>query len=147
MEIAERNRKIKSVLSAQFGKGKVRVRGSRGTAHGWVTVNIDHAPKNIEERRELEAKVWDLFKTNGIQIGTYGYDDPGSDYGHGSKIHINFEQCLDVFNEGERVYWNGHAGTIKDRDYAHGGDWYNVKWDDVPELQLMYKNDLSRTAE
>jgi hypothetical protein len=87
---ADRNRKLKKVLSAHFGAGKVRVRGSRGTAYGWVTVNFDIVPDNIEHRRELESKVWELIRKNDIGIGTYGYDDPGSDYGYGSTIHINF---------------------------------------------------------
>ncbi len=104
---AERNRKIKQVLSAAFGIGKVTAKAGRGTASHWVTVSIDYAPKDLEERRELTAKVWQLFKAANIEIGTYGYDDPGSDYGHGNTMHLNFLQCRDVFNEGERVSWNG----------------------------------------
>jgi hypothetical protein len=33
---AERNRKLKAVLVAEFGRGNVVVRGARGTAYGWV---------------------------------------------------------------------------------------------------------------
>ena len=90
MNTATRNRLIKKVLTEAFGKGKVRVRGSRGTAYGWVTVDIDYAPRTHEEARELTAKVWQLFDAAKIEIGTYGYDDPGSDYGFGRTIHINF---------------------------------------------------------
>lgn len=28
-----------------------------------------------------------------IEIGTYGYDDPGSDYGYGKTINIDFADC------------------------------------------------------
>jgi hypothetical protein len=141
---AERNRQIKQVLTAAFGKGKVSVRGSRGTAAGWVTVDIAYAPRNREEREELTAKVWALFAAAKITIGTYGYDDPGSDYGHGSTMHLNFLQCLDVFNEGERVTWNGRTGTIKGRDYAAGGDWYDISMDDTGTVEQFYKRDLTR---
>lgn len=126
---AERNRKIKQVLTAAFGAGKVTVKGSRGTAYGWVHINIAYAPKDREERDTLTAKVWDLFKAANIEIGTYGYDDPGSDYGFGSKCHINFEQCRDVFNEGERVSYCGKTGVVKNRDYRTGGDWYVINMD------------------
>lgn len=100
MNIAERNRLIKKVLKDAF-KCNVTVRGSRGTAYGWVTVNIDHTPKNVENRRELERLVFKLFDANGIKIGTYGYDDPGSDYGYGSTIHLNFNRVAD-FENGHR---------------------------------------------
>lgn len=139
---AERNRKIKQVLNQAFGAGKVSVRGARGTAAGWVTVDIAYAPRNREEREELTAKVWALFAAAGIKIGTYDT----ADYGFGSTMHLNFLQCLDVFNEGERVAWNGRTGTIKGRDYAHGGDWYDVAWDGAEGVEQFYKRDLTRLA-
>lgn len=89
MDIATRNRTIKTVLTKAFGPG-VRVRGSRGTAYGWVTVKIPYAPRTRAEREELVRKIWQLFGAAGVEIGTYGYDDPGSDYGYGRKIHLNF---------------------------------------------------------
>lgn len=147
MSHAERNRKIKQVLSQAFGTGKVSVRGSRGTAYGWVTIDIAYAPKDREEQEKLKAKVWDLFKAANITIGTYGYDDPGSDYGYGSKMHLNFLQCLDVFSTGERVTWNGKTGTVKDRDYRSGGDWYDVLWDGAQSTEQLYKRDLQRVAQ
>ncbi len=91
MTIAARNRMIKSLLSKAFAPHKVTVRGSRGTAYGWVTVNIGYAPKSLDERRELVAKIWQIFAAAKIEIGTYGYDDPGSDYGFGREIHLNFD--------------------------------------------------------
>lgn len=149
MTTAERNRKIKQVLTQAFGAGKVTVRGHKGTAYGWVTVNIAYAPKDRDELDALKSKVWALFAAAKIEIGTYGYNDPGSDYGYGNKMHLNFEQCRDVFNAGERVQWNGRTGTVKDRDYRSGGDWYNVAFDDAAApgtTELFYKNDLARVA-
>lgn len=92
MQIAERNRAIKRVLETAFGRGRVRVRGSRGTAHGWVHVEIDWTPRDTEQSREMTALVWDLLTAAGLdaEIGSYGYDDPGSDYGHGREIQIGF---------------------------------------------------------
>lgn len=93
MSYAERNRRIKTVVESAFGKGKVRVRGHRGTAYGWVTINIAYAPKNWEENRELERKVSQLLRAAQIDVGTFGYNDPGSDYGYGERMHVNFEPC------------------------------------------------------
>jgi hypothetical protein len=86
-DIAERNRQIKKVLEQAFGRGNVTV---RGTAYGWVRVRIGYAPRNSREARELRLQVTALIAAAKIEIGTYGYDDPGSDYGHGSTINIDF---------------------------------------------------------
>lgn len=93
MTISERNRLIKKILSHAFGQGKVTVRGSRGTAFGWVTINIDYTPHDLERRDEIVALIHKLFKKANIEIGTYGYNDPGSDYGYGSKMHLNLNPC------------------------------------------------------
>lgn len=87
---AERNRKIKKLLTEAFAPNKVSVKGSRGTASGWVGVCIDFAPRNNRETQELRSKVEQLIAAAGIEIGTYGYDDPGSDYGFGKTINISF---------------------------------------------------------
>src|SRR5690349_18912550 len=106
MQIAERNQLIKKVLSNAFGAGKVTVRGSRGTAYGWVSVNIDARPRDSEHRDQLKQSVWDLFARHKIEIGTYGTPgDMGADYGWGSKIHLNFGLPLDQFEAGECVAW------------------------------------------
>jgi hypothetical protein len=143
---AERNRKIKAVLTEAFGKGKVSVRGHKGTAAGWVTVDIAFAPKNREELETLRAKVWELFAAANVTIGTFGYDGPGSDYGHGSTMHLNFLQCRDVFNAGERVTYCGKPGVVKDREYSKGGDWYVVALDDGTTAIDAYKGDLQRVG-
>lgn len=95
MTIAERNRAIKRALERAFGRGKVRVRGSRGTAYGWVSVHIDWTPRDIDQARAMKEQVWNLLRAAKLEqeIGTYGYNDPGSDYGYGSKISIDFNAC------------------------------------------------------
>jgi hypothetical protein len=93
MTITERNRLIKKILSHAFGHGNVTVKGSRGTAYGWVSIRINYTPHDLERRKEVTALIWKLFEKAKIEIDTYGYDDPGSDYGYGKKVHINFNQC------------------------------------------------------
>ena len=61
MSTAERNRALKKVLEQAFGRGKVRVQGSRGTAYGWVSVRIAHAPRNMRESQELRSQVMALI--------------------------------------------------------------------------------------
>ncbi len=147
MEIAVRNRLIKKVLTAEFGPGTVTVRGSRGTAYGWVSVNVNVRPKDRDERETFKAKVWDLFAKHEIKIGSYGTPgDMGADYGWGNKIHLDFAPCLDEFETGERVAWNGRTGTIKDRPYNRGGDWYLVAWDGAEATEEFSKRDLTRIA-
>lgn len=146
MSYADRNRAIKKLLEGNFGKGNVTVRGSRGTAYGWVTVKINYAPRNSDHRREIEALIWKMFDRDGIKIGTFGTPgDMGCDYGWGHNIHINFNQCLDVFNEGETVKTcNGQTATIKSRDYCNGGDWYKIELASG-SVETYYKNDLTHT--
>lgn len=91
MYAAERNRKLKSVLSSAFRNHKVSVRGHRGTAYGWVTVSVQAAPIHLQHRRRMEAKVWRIIGKHDIKIGSYGTPgDMGCDYGWGREIHINF---------------------------------------------------------
>lgn len=87
MDVAARNRLIKQILVKEYGKGNVTVRGSRGTAYGWVSVEV----RTELNRTELTAQVWALLEAAGLgqEIGTYGYNDPGSDYGYGRRIHID----------------------------------------------------------
>jgi hypothetical protein len=111
MEIAARNRAIKKVVEQAFGKCKVSVRGSRGTAYGWVRVHISHSPRNYRERRELESLVSSLISSAKINVGTYGYDDPGSDYGFGSKIHIDFDACRETADGFGPDAWKQHMSA------------------------------------
>jgi len=92
VETIARNRAIKKTLETAFGRGKVRVRGGRGTSYGWVDIDIDWTPRDVEQRREMETQVLALLSIAGLmkEIGTYGYDDPGSDYGYGSRMHLGF---------------------------------------------------------
>ena len=148
MSYAERNRAIKKVLEKAFGRGKITVRGSRGTAYGWVSVHIACAPKDRQHLDQLTAKVWELFGAAKIEIGTFGTPgDMGCDYGWGSKIHLDFDQCRDIFNCGEEVtLWDGRPATVQDREYSKGGDWYSVTLPDGSQINDVYKGDMTRRA-
>lgn len=112
MDIAERNREIKKLLTKTFGNGKVTVRGSRGTAYGWVTVKIAYAPRNWRERQELASLVERLLDAADIKIGSYGTPgDMGCDYGWGRKIHINFLDCREEADTHGDEAWKHHLSA------------------------------------
>jgi len=98
MRVAERNRAIKKVLVREFGRENVRVRGSRGTAYGWVHINV-RVPKPHpgecerpegwpypyyecdgcrQVREATERKVWEILKSTGLENELFSYwDDMG----------------------------------------------------------------------
>ncbi len=111
MSTATRNRALKTILTAAFAPHKVSVTGSRGTAYGWVTVKIGYSPRNNREAGELRQKVHQLIKAGNIEIGTYGYDDPGSDYGHGSTINISFDRTREQADYHGEGAWRHHLSA------------------------------------
>jgi hypothetical protein len=72
---AIRNRAIKTTLEAAFGKGKVRVHGSRGTAYGYVTAHIDWTPLDVEQRERMEVHCRALLVAAKIDLGRAYTDD------------------------------------------------------------------------
>jgi hypothetical protein len=113
MSTAKRNHAIKTLLETTYGKGNVWVRGSRGTASGWVSVYVDVGDKfepigATEDQlawssREMHQasceeglKIERMIAAAQIEIGTYGHPGPGADYGHGSKINVSFRVPFDV---------------------------------------------------
>jgi hypothetical protein len=94
MSTAKHNNAIKTLLEATYGKGKVWVRGSRGTAYGWVTVYIDVGTKFNDKstddrttylaRRDEQRKVSKLIADAKIE---------------GSKINVNFRVPFDVLEK------------------------------------------------
>ena len=121
MTTAERNRALKKVLEQAFGRGKVRVRGSRGTAYGWVSVKIEHSPRNWRETEELRGKVMQLIAAAKIEIGTYGYDDPGSDYGFGKTINVSFADTREKADSYGDEAWRQRL-SAEDWDKLYGYD-------------------------
>jgi hypothetical protein len=74
-EMAVRNRAIKATLERAFGKGKVTVRGSRGTGYGWVSVKIDYTPMDSDTYNELERLAKQLLRKSNIDLGRTYTDD------------------------------------------------------------------------
>ena len=91
--IAERNRAIKKTLEQAFGRGKVRVRGSRGTGYGYVSVYIDHKPRDWETARELVTWCKRLLRAAKVDLG-FAYTDDTCQY--------TTDQCSITF---ERAAW------------------------------------------
>jgi len=74
-QTAVRNRAIKTTLEAAFGKGKVSVRGSRGTAYGYVTAYVDWTPLDCEQSDRMHAQCKALLRAAGIDLGRAYTDD------------------------------------------------------------------------
>lgn len=88
-DIAARNRAIKKTLERAFGRGKVRVRGSRGTGYGYVHAHIAFQPKNWAQERELNSLAISLLRAAGIDLGRAYTDDTCQHQTH--MCHIQFE--------------------------------------------------------
>lgn len=55
MSMAIRNRAIKKTLEAAFGRGKITVRGSRGTGYGYVHAHVDWTPLDVERASRMRG--------------------------------------------------------------------------------------------
>ena len=85
--IAARNRPSNHPEQA-FGRGRVTVRGSRGTAYGWATVNVDWTPLDADQSAEMRAHCFALLRAAHIDLGTTWTDD---DCQHTmTKCHLSF---------------------------------------------------------
>ncbi len=84
LSVAERNRLIKRALARVFGRENVRVRGSRGTAYGWVKITVRRPKPHEGEcdwtcercervRRETENRVWDILSRTRLINYLYTY--------------------------------------------------------------------------
>lgn len=116
-EIAERNRQIKKTLERAFGRGKIRVRGSRGTGYGYVSVQIDYTPVDVDVCQELQQKCKQLLRAAKIDLGRAYTDD---------TCQYTTDQCLISFNtcryrQTMRMS-DGSLSVIRD----YGGTWENI---------------------
>ena len=91
MSMAQRNRAIKRTLESAFGCGKVRVRGARGTAYGYVDVDIDWTPLDVDQSRAMQGLCKQLLHAAGIDLGRT-YTDDTCQY-ESDMCHIGFNQC------------------------------------------------------
>lgn len=75
MTIAKRNRQIKQILGAKYGRVNVRVDGQRGTAYGYVRVYINATPLDNDARLEMERECFTLLSAANIDLGRRYTDD------------------------------------------------------------------------
>ena len=104
--IAKRNRAIKKILSKEFGRENVRVRGGRGTAYGWVDVTVT-IPANFritdggfytqeakEAMNQTQRRVIEILKREGLweQLGIYYDDMPDASERREITIDVKFKE-------------------------------------------------------
>ncbi len=105
IDIAARNRAIKASMEEVFGRGKVRVGGSRGTAWGYVKVTIDHTPLDWDAARLLATKLKERMRDDGIDLG-HAYTDDTCQYDT-DQCRIEFNRCryIHTFIDGGGARW------------------------------------------
>jgi hypothetical protein len=116
--MAERNRAIKRTLESAFGRGKIRVRGARGTAYGYVDVDIDWTPLDVEQAQTMKAHCKALLRAAAIDLGRT-YTDDSCQY-ESDMCHIGFNQC--------RYF---RTMRLSDGTLAVLSDRYNAEWQTV----------------
>ena len=102
METNERNKRIKTEISKVFGRENVSVKGDKGTAYGWVVINIksnnpidancdDYRENRLRKSLNIENRVWEVLRKANLvkELGTY-YDDEGGKHPE-VNISVKFE--------------------------------------------------------
>jgi hypothetical protein len=105
--VSDRNRKIKKTLSNIFARENVKVTGGRGTAYGWIHLNI-----NLP-----------------VPFDCVGHDKDGQPYAH---TH-NCPACLETVKTAERVIDralddSGVYNYTDDMGYKHRELLTNFTW-------------------
>ena len=119
MSMAIRNRAIKKTLEAAFGRGKVTVRGSRGTGCGWVSVHIDWTPLDSDKAQEMRALCRKLLHAAKIDLGRSYTDD---------TCQFETDQCNISFNAARFYRTMKHSdGTMSALSDRYGGEWHRVE--------------------
>lgn len=90
-EIADRNRAIKQTLGKLYGRENVTVRGSRGTAYGWVHVKINRTPLDAAQAEVWGAEARAALMAAKVDLGrAYTDDDCRFEM---DKCHIGFNSA------------------------------------------------------
>lgn len=115
MDIASRNRAIKKTLEAAFGRGKITVRGSRGTGYGYVHVRIDWTPLDHDQAQRMQAECKSLLRAAKIDLGRAYTDD---------TCQFECDQCSLSFNPSRYYRTMRHAdGTMSVMSDRWNGEW------------------------
>jgi len=87
LRCSERNRLIKKALAQEFGWDNVRVKGDRGTAYGWVDIQVRiEKPHNgecewwrcdrcREGHDRAYRRVWEILRETGLERYLWKYTD------------------------------------------------------------------------
>jgi hypothetical protein len=94
-DIAARNRAIKKTLELAFGRGKVRVRGSRG---GYVNVHINITPLDWQQEQDLQSQCKAALRAAGVDLGRAYTDD---------TCESTTDRCSISFNSAPRPVLSG----------------------------------------
>lgn len=87
INIAARNRQLKKVLEAHYGRGTIAVRGSRGTGYGWVHVTITTPAELTRDAWQAEyRRVHELVTAANVEMFHFN-----SDEGNGPRL-----PCMNV---------------------------------------------------
>lgn len=114
-DINARNRQIKRLLEAEFGRGKVRVRNGRGTSWGWTKIDIDLTPLDREEAEQLHRRAAVAIKS--VEFDKYYMDDGFNTEALRRTIRFNPSQYRQTIR--------GNAGTL-----------YALPWDSEQWVSL-----------
>jgi hypothetical protein len=112
-KIAARNRQIKAVLERAFGRGKVTVRGERGTAYGYVRVRIDHTPLDWDSAGRLKGQCKALLRAAGVDLGLAYTDDTCQETTDQCRIEFNRCRYQDTIEMGGKKCWGKPYGSEK----------------------------------
>jgi hypothetical protein len=121
LNIAERNRAIKKVLSAKYGRDAVTVRGSRGTGYGYVHVNIDATPLDWRQRSDMVAECKELLRAAGLDLGRSYTDDTCQHTTDRCSIDFNHTRYRQTV-----VYSNGSRAGLR---------WDDDQWEPVAAVE------------
>ena len=117
-DIAARNRAIKSTLEKAFGRGKVTVRGSRGTGYGYVSVQIDWTPLDSDKAGEMREQCYALLRAANVDLGRRYTDD---------TCQYTCTECSISFNAARYYRTMRHDdGTMSAIVDRYTGEWQNV---------------------
>lgn len=117
-EIALRNRAIKTTLESAFGRGKVTVRGSRGTAYGYVYASIDWTPLDMDQSNRMESECKALLYAAKIDLGKAYTDD---------TCQWECDQCRIEFNPPRFYRAKRHSdGTMSVMRDHWDGQWETI---------------------
>lgn len=91
INVPERNRAVKKLLEATYGKGCVSVRAGNGSAYLWIEITFKTTPDALKSFtwHSIMNTIEMLLRANSIEFSTFPADDAGRpEFGKYSCINI-----------------------------------------------------------